>query len=300
MPLPSDIHTTLEALTKLGWRRQRRCSPDLIGQLRDCVLRPVDQLLIVAADVDGYGKLQLDAYVDHQDDFLAGINWLRCLQTVKTIIAYRLGETRPPRGTWTAVAIEHEHEVDPSLLLLKCYKRKLRPPNLPTQSGVLVIDAVDVVALGLMARNDAAQPMLPVLVLDHAGKKRIALHAPAEQTLGELLDHLHLTGKIVHDGPQRRQQRIDAAVRIDRTELVLHVSAPSPLRETQVCVRCGLCEVACPVRLQPAMLLEAAQEEDPSLADRFHATSCIGCGLCTNICPSQLPIWPAIRKMTRV
>ncbi len=44
-------------------------------------------------------------------------------------------------------------------------------------------------------------------------------------------------------------------------------------------------------------LLEAAQQQDLVMADRFGLNSCIECGICTYVCPSRLPLMGAIRGM---
>ena len=51
------------------------------------------------------------------------------------------------------------------------------------------------------------------------------------------------------------------------------------------------------MRIQPAGLLEAAQQDDPLLADRYGLDACIECGICTYVCPSHLPILSGIRAL---
>jgi electron transport complex protein RnfC len=78
-------------------------------------------------------------------------------------------------------------------------------------------------------------------------------------------------------------------------ELTLHVTLPEPVRSPQPCVRCGWCLEACPTRVQPAGVLEAAQRGDYQMAERAGLHACIECGLCTYVCPSRLPLLESIR-----
>jgi electron transport complex protein RnfC len=53
------------------------------------------------------------------------------------------------------------------------------------------------------------------------------------------------------------------------------------------------------VRIHPAGLLEAAQDNDPDLAESYGLHACIECGICSYVCPSRLPLLPAIRELRR-
>jgi len=69
--------------------------------------------------------------------------------------------------------------------------------------------------------------------------------------------------------------------------------APPP----QSCIRCGWCVIICPEGAHAAGLLEAAQQQDPELADRFGLDLCNECGDCALACPSGLPLTAAIREL---
>jgi NAD-dependent dihydropyrimidine dehydrogenase PreA subunit len=53
-------------------------------------------------------------------------------------------------------------------------------------------------------------------------------------------------------------------------KLVVHNQRPRPDINPDACIRCGWCIEACPTRVQPAVILEAAQRDDIDLAE--------GCG----------------------
>jgi electron transport complex protein RnfC len=54
---------------------------------------------------------------------------------------------------------------------------------------------------------------------------------------------------------------------------------------------------ACPVRIHPAGLLEAAQDNDIAAAEWYGLQACVECGICSYVCPSRLPLLPAIREL---
>ena len=53
------------------------------------------------------------------------------------------------------------------------------------------------------------------------------------------------------------------------------------------------------MRIHPAGLLEAAQADDPELADAYGLAACIECGICNYVCPSRLPLLEGIRTLRR-
>ena len=62
------------------------------------------------------------------------------------------------------------------------------------------------------------------------------------------------------------------------------------------CIRCGDCQSACPVRLQPQDLLIAARASDHPELDHLGLEACIECGCCDVVCPSHIPLTEIFRQ----
>ena len=60
------------------------------------------------------------------------------------------------------------------------------------------------------------------------------------------------------------------------------------------CVRCGWCAEVCPMKLEPALLLQAIELQQERQLARLHPAACIDCGLCSYVCPSSLPLASSI------
>ena len=60
------------------------------------------------------------------------------------------------------------------------------------------------------------------------------------------------------------------------------------------CVRCGWCAEVCPMKLEPALLLQAIELQQERQLARLHPGACIDCGLCSYVCPSSLPLASSI------
>lgn len=52
------------------------------------------------------------------------------------------------------------------------------------------------------------------------------------------------------------------------------------------CIRCGKCVDACPLRLTPNLIAQAAENERWELADELGALDCMACGTCSYVCPA--------------
>ncbi len=61
-------------------------------------------------------------------------------------------------------------------------------------------------------------------------------------------------------------------------------------RRLGICIGCGRCGHACPIRLSPAILYEAAITDRRKAALRLDLDACLGCGTCTAACPAGIPL----------
>ena len=65
--------------------------------------------------------------------------------------------------------------------------------------------------------------------------------------------------------------------------------------ESQVCIRCGRCVSACPMRLQPTKIYENAVLDRFSECAKLNVQDCIECGCCAYVCPAKLYLVQAMR-----
>ncbi|WP_306017530.1 electron transport complex subunit RsxC [Balneatrix alpica] len=63
-----------------------------------------------------------------------------------------------------------------------------------------------------------------------------------------------------------------------------------PAPPSQACIRCGLCEQACPADLLPQQLYWFARAQEYDKAEQFNLFDCIECGACAYVCPSHIPL----------
>jgi electron transport complex protein RnfC len=296
-------------LRHAGLWADRHSSPDLIGQLNQAVSRPIDMLICSVLDTDAGLRLNAALAARESDQVAAGAALLAKIcgarRAVMVIDAYAspawalpIREAAQRAGLEVLDVINEYPQSDPTLMVFSLRRRRLRPGQLPTTQGVLLLDAAAAMAVGRAARGRPALST-PLGIHDHFHRRAHFLDVPIGMVLGDLLDALQIPtdSAMLRGGDLLRDLRLSRQCVIGGAELAIHVTAPEPPLNPDPCMRCGWCMEACPTLLHPASALEAAQRNDAVMARRAGIDACIECGLCSYVCPSRLPLLGSIRSM---
>ena len=105
------------------------------------------------------------------------------------------------------------------------------------------------------------------------------------------------TGKIIGGGPMMGKALISAEVPVCKGSsgvllLTKEESVRKPMRD---CIRCAKCVGACPMGLNPTLLMSCTEFKNWELAEENHITDCIECGSCSFTCPANRPLLDQIR-----
>ncbi|MGH7178867.1 MAG: 4Fe-4S dicluster domain-containing protein [Tepidisphaeraceae bacterium] len=311
---PSDLAHWMDRLSELGVGASRVASPDLLGQLAVGLRRPIDAVICSVLDVDPTLCLQSALAAVRPGDLLAGLNTLsRACGASQALIVI---DARAPQDWFTSLRelcefagarvitlVNDYPQSDPTLMLYTLRNRRLRSGRLPAEQGVLLLDAAAAVAVGAAAARRESMVSLPLAVRHHAWEESyfvtVPLGATAPQILASLgIQYEHRTHTL-RGGDALREMRIGPDAVVGESELILHVSTGLPSMNPDPCIRCGWCFEACPTRVAPAFVLEAAQREDIGAAERAGIGACVECGICSYVCPSRLPLLGGIRSMRR-
>jgi electron transport complex protein RnfC len=166
-----------------------------------------------------------------------------------------------------------------------------------------VLDGAAAFAIGRLALLNQRMTHVPLAIRDHRAVRsdRRAHYVVAQvgMPLADLLTslHLHATDATLRTGDLLRDIKISSSALVAPTELVIHYSELEPAVNPEPCIRCGWCLEACPTRVQPANVLDAAQRDDLDLAERAGVEACIECGICSYVCPAKLPLLEGLRHM---
>lgn len=105
------------------------------------------------------------------------------------------------------------------------------------------------------------------------------------------------TGKVIAGGPMMGQAVSDLNAPSTKGTggiLVLPESL-SERKPSGPCIRCARCVSACPMGLEPYLLMLHAANSLWDDAARHNATACLECGCCSYICPSHRPLLDYIK-----
>ena len=110
------------------------------------------------------------------------------------------------------------------------------------------------------------------------------------------------TGKIIIGGPMMGKAVINARTPVIKgcSGILLMKKEESVRRPMRDCIRCAKCVEACPMGLEPSLLMNVTERKIWEEAEKNDVTSCIECGSCSYICPANRPLFDYIRfgKMT--
>ncbi|HOV83319.1 MAG TPA: 4Fe-4S dicluster domain-containing protein, partial [Paludibacteraceae bacterium] len=106
------------------------------------------------------------------------------------------------------------------------------------------------------------------------------------------------TGKIVAGGPMmgRALFSLEVAVAKGTSGLLFIPSTEAYRKKVENCIRCSKCVFACPMGLEPYLLMSLGEKMLWEEMQKNQALDCIECGSCSFICPSHRPLLDYIKN----
>lgn len=106
------------------------------------------------------------------------------------------------------------------------------------------------------------------------------------------------TERVISGGPMMGFAQSDLNVPVIKAtnSILCLLKDQNGAAENPVCLRCGKCISACPMRLQPLYMYRYVNAERLDQLERLHVLDCIECGSCAFTCPGKLPLVERFRK----
>jgi electron transport complex protein RnfC len=105
------------------------------------------------------------------------------------------------------------------------------------------------------------------------------------------------TGKIINGGPMmgKAVSNTDVPVVKGMSGVIIVPAKESVREEIRPCIRCAKCVSACPLDLEPFLLMTLSEKGLFERAEKERITDCMECGSCSFICPANRPLLDYIR-----
>lgn len=105
------------------------------------------------------------------------------------------------------------------------------------------------------------------------------------------------SGKIISGGPMmgKAMSNLDSTVTKGTSGLLLMNEDDATRPEAGPCIRCAKCVDACPMGLEPYLLMTYSQRQMWDEDEANHIMDCIECGCCLFSCPANRPILDYVR-----
>ena len=121
------------------------------------------------------------------------------------------------------------------------------------------------------------------------------LMVPIGTTFNDLLEavgHSENPYKVLSGGPMMGVSQYDLSVTtLKGVNAVTILGRKNKYAvEDPLCLRCGKCIDACPMKLAPVLMFRAQQENDIEEMKLTHLMDCIECGCCAYVCPAGIPL----------
>lgn len=274
--------------------------------------KKAEVLIVNGVECEPFLTCDHQLMLEHGEEIIVGIQILmRALNIQKAIIG--IEKNKPD-------AINHIRELASKVLGVEVKALKLKYPQggekqlidacigRQVPSGALPIEVgavVDNVAT-IYAVYEAVQKNKPLISrvmtvtgksLSKPGNYSVRFGTPLSDVVALAGGVPEDTGKIIGGGPMmgRAMNNIDMPAN-KRVSGLLFMPEQESLRvEPENCIRCGKCVSACPMGLEPYLLIKQAQLQMWDEMENHNIMDCIECGCCLYTCPSHQPLLDYIR-----
>ncbi|MBR3568054.1 MAG: electron transport complex subunit RsxC [Salinivirgaceae bacterium] len=126
---------------------------------------------------------------------------------------------------------------------------------------------------------------------------RARIGTPVAELIAAAGGDVEKSGKIISGGPMMGKAMANLESTVTKgTSGILMLNEEKAMRpEAGPCIRCAKCVDACPMGLEPYLLMQYSQRQMWAEDEANHIMDCIECGCCIFSCPAKRPILDYVR-----
>lgn len=174
-----------------------------------------------------------------------------------------------------------------------------RGPGLPADAGCVIMNVTSVSTVGKYLKNGVPLTTKRVTVEGDAIAKPQNIEVPIGTLLADIVaacggvkEGVEL-GKVISGGPMMGAavSGLDFPLMRQANGLLLFSKKAAQIPDPQPCIRCGRCITACPMGLEPVVIVEEfnGNRDFANLKARC-VDLCVACGSCSYACPAKRPV----------
>lgn len=180
--------------------------------------------------------------------------------------------------------------------------REVEPGKLPVSVGCAVFNVSTYAAIYRAVREGIPLTKRIVTISGEAIAQPQNFYVRIGTTFHDLIEvagGLHdKTERVISGGPMMGFAQSDLSVPVVKAtnSILCLLKDLNGAADNPVCIRCGKCVDACPMRLQPLYLYRFQKAGNLKELERLNLLDCIECGSCSFTCPGKLPLVERFRK----
>lgn len=273
--------------------------------------KKIDTVLVNGAECEPYLTADHRLMLEYGDDIAEGLKIVMdILDAHKGIIAIednkkdaylKMDKICSEKENISAVMLKTKYPQGSEKQLIDAVlKRKVKSGGLPADVGVVVLNVASVREIYRYFKTGLPLTERVVTVSGSGVKNPQNLLVKIGTPFSAIANYVGIkegVKKVIAGGPMMgmSQYSLDAPVMKGTSGILFLTEQEVKEYEEGVCIRCGKCVDACPMRLMPFMITEYSKINDFDNAVKYGLRDCMECGTCSYVCPQRRYLVQSIR-----
>ena len=276
----------------------------------------IDTIIINAAECEPYITADYRECMENSWEILSGVQTvMEFLDASRVIIAVERNKpaaiaelkkivrdsSKPGREVIVKSLPARYPQGAEKVLIAACTGRRVPPGKLPSDVGCIVMNVSSVAFLSLYLKTGLPLVEKRLTVDGSAIAEPKNVRAIVGTPIRDIIDfcggYKDPARKLLMGGPMMGLSLMDDSLPIlkQNNAILAFTEEDARLPEESVCIRCGRCVAACPMRLIPPTISEAFKKGEIEMAEKLGVMSCMECGCCSFSCPAGRHIVQTMR-----